>query len=125
MLCIEVKVTNFSFKNYFSVCVLILVTVSHSDLAHYVNGTNMSVEHLADILSEKTRSSSWAAVLKALVTVHHLMVHGDEVSAPHSQPLIISSLLLRRTVSAQLPNILCMSRRIVCYSVTSGGRETQ
>ena len=40
----------------------------------------MSVVHLADILSEKTGSSSWVVVFKALVTVHHLMVYGNEVS---------------------------------------------
>jgi hypothetical protein len=39
----------------------------------------MSVEHLANVLSEKTGSSSWVVVFKALVTVHHLMVHGNEV----------------------------------------------
>ena len=57
-----------------------LVTVSNLDLIQYINGTNMSVVHLADILSEKTGSSSWVVVFKALVTVHHLMVYGNEVS---------------------------------------------
>ncbi|XP_040323055.1 clathrin coat assembly protein AP180-like [Herpailurus yagouaroundi] len=51
-----------------------------ADLIQYVNETNMSVKHLADVLSEKVRSSSWVVVFKALVTVHHLMVHGNEVS---------------------------------------------
>ncbi|KAF3812399.1 hypothetical protein GH733_019535 [Mirounga leonina] len=49
-----------------------------ADLIQYINGTNMSVKHLADILSEKAGSSSWVVVFKALVTVHHLMVHGNE-----------------------------------------------
>lgn len=44
----------------------------------------MSVEHLADVLSEKSGSSSWVVVFKALVTVHHLMVHGNEVSVAYS-----------------------------------------
>ncbi|XP_044767829.1 phosphatidylinositol-binding clathrin assembly protein-like [Neomonachus schauinslandi] len=54
-----------------------------ADLIQYINGTNMSVQHLADILSEKTRSSSWVVVFKALVTVHHLMVHGNERFIQH------------------------------------------
>ncbi|XP_077002124.1 uncharacterized protein LOC143671064 [Tamandua tetradactyla] len=54
-----------------------------ADLIQYVNETNMSVEHLADVLSEKTGSSSWVVVFKALVTVHHLMVHGNERFIEH------------------------------------------
>ena len=80
-ICISGKVTDFGFENFFfSVCVLMLVTVSNLDLIQYINGTNMSVVHLADVLSEKTGSSSWVVVFKALVTVHHLMVYGNEVS---------------------------------------------
>ncbi|XP_055421247.1 phosphatidylinositol-binding clathrin assembly protein-like [Bubalus kerabau] len=54
-----------------------------ADLIQYINGTNMSVVHLADILSEKTGSSSWVVVFKALVTVHHLMVYGNERFIQH------------------------------------------
>ncbi|XP_039078608.1 phosphatidylinositol-binding clathrin assembly protein-like isoform X1 [Hyaena hyaena] len=54
-----------------------------ADLIQYINETNMSVEHLADVLSEKARSSSWVVVFKALVTVHHLMVHGNERFIQH------------------------------------------
>ncbi|XP_058907162.1 uncharacterized protein [Kogia breviceps] len=68
---------------YFSVYILMLVTVSNLDLIQYINGTNRSVEHLADILSEKTGSSSWVVVFKALITVHHLMVHGNERFIQH------------------------------------------
>ncbi|XP_072599642.1 phosphatidylinositol-binding clathrin assembly protein-like [Vulpes vulpes] len=53
------------------------------DLIQYINGTNMSVERLADVLSEKTGSRSWVVVFKALVTVHHLMVHGNERFIQH------------------------------------------
>uniref|UniRef100_A0A8D2HDF3 ENTH domain-containing protein n=1 Tax=Urocitellus parryii TaxID=9999 RepID=A0A8D2HDF3_UROPR len=49
-----------------------------ADLTQYINETNMSVVHLANILSEKTRSNSWVVVFKALITVHHLMVYGKE-----------------------------------------------
>lgn len=68
-----------------------LVTVSNLELIHYINETNMSVKHLADVLSEKTRSSSWVVVFKALVTVHHLTVHGNEVSMLYIQMVIISN----------------------------------
>ncbi|XP_053520474.1 phosphatidylinositol-binding clathrin assembly protein-like [Artibeus jamaicensis] len=54
-----------------------------ADLIQYINETNKSVEPLADVLSEKTRSSSWVVVFKALVTVHHLMVHGNERFIKH------------------------------------------
>nr|XP_051691978.1 phosphatidylinositol-binding clathrin assembly protein isoform X1 [Oryctolagus cuniculus] len=54
-----------------------------ADLIQYVNETNMSVEHLANVLSEKTGSSNWVVVFKALVTVHHLMVHGNERFIQH------------------------------------------
>ncbi|DAA13240.1 TPA: phosphatidylinositol-binding clathrin assembly protein-like [Bos taurus] len=53
------------------------------NLIQYINGTNMSVVHLADVLSEKTGSSSWVVVFKALVTVHHLMVYGNERFIQH------------------------------------------
>nr|KAF6359994.1 hypothetical protein mMyoMyo1_010956 [Myotis myotis] len=48
------------------------------DLTHYINASNMGVKRLADVLSQKAKSSSWVVVFKALVTVHHLMVHGNE-----------------------------------------------
>lgn len=70
-----------------------LVTVSNLALIQYINGTNRSVEHLADILYEKTGSSSWVVVFKALITVHHLTVHGNEVSMASIQRLVISLLL--------------------------------
>ncbi|XP_037676893.1 phosphatidylinositol-binding clathrin assembly protein-like [Choloepus didactylus] len=58
----------------------------HTDirnLIQYINETNMSIEHLADVLSKQTGSSSWIVVFKALVTVHHLMVHGNEHFIQH------------------------------------------
>lgn len=73
----------------------------------------MSVERLADVLSEKTGSRSWVVVFKALVTVHHLMVHGNEVSMLHIAMVIISFLLVQRTVCTQLQNILGLSRLII------------
>ncbi|XP_040121234.1 phosphatidylinositol-binding clathrin assembly protein-like [Oryx dammah] len=54
-----------------------------ADLVQYINRTNMSVVRLADILCEKTGSSSWVVVFKALVTVHHLMVYGNERFIQH------------------------------------------
>lgn len=82
-------VTNYDFENYFSAYILILVIFFNLDLIQYINETNKSVEHLADVLSEKTRSSSWVVVFKALVTVHHLMVHGNEVSMVDIEMVVI------------------------------------
>ncbi|XP_019294897.2 clathrin coat assembly protein AP180-like [Panthera pardus] len=89
-----------------------------ADLIQYVNETNMSVEHLADVLSEKARSSSWVVVFTALVTVHHLMVHGNEVSVLYIQWVILSFLLAQRTVSTQWQNILGLSRLAIFYFAT-------
>nr|KAF6435885.1 hypothetical protein HJG63_012598 [Rousettus aegyptiacus] len=49
-----------------------------ADLTQYVNETNWSVKRLADVLFEKTGNGSWVVVFKALITVHHLMVYGNE-----------------------------------------------
>ncbi|XP_023564232.1 phosphatidylinositol-binding clathrin assembly protein-like [Octodon degus] len=54
-----------------------------ADLTKCVNESNASVEHLANVLSERTGSSSWVVVFKALVTIHHLMVHGNERFIQH------------------------------------------
>ncbi|XP_048192166.1 phosphatidylinositol-binding clathrin assembly protein-like isoform X2 [Perognathus longimembris pacificus] len=38
----------------------------------------MNVERPFNVLLEKTGNSSWVVVFKALITVHHLMIHGNE-----------------------------------------------
>lgn len=43
------------------------------------NETNVNIPQMADTLFERTANSSWVVVFKALVTTHHLMVHGNEV----------------------------------------------
>ncbi|XP_042523457.1 phosphatidylinositol-binding clathrin assembly protein-like [Dipodomys spectabilis] len=49
-----------------------------SSLVKYINGTNMNAERPFNILLEKTGNCSWVVVFKALITVHHLMIHGNE-----------------------------------------------
>nr|XP_036271690.1 phosphatidylinositol-binding clathrin assembly protein-like [Pipistrellus kuhlii] len=49
-----------------------------ADITHYVNTSNMGVKRLAEVLFEKSKNSSWVVVFKALITVHHVMVHGNE-----------------------------------------------
>lgn len=56
---------------------------SPSDLIHCTNELNVSIPHLADTLLERTSSNSWIVVFKALITTHHLMMYGNEVS-PHA-----------------------------------------
>ncbi|CAG11738.1 unnamed protein product [Tetraodon nigroviridis] len=48
------------------------------DLIHCTNELNVSIPHLADTLLERTASSSWIVVFKALITTHHLMMYGNE-----------------------------------------------
>ena len=40
----------------------------------------MSVPEMANHLIERTQSSNWVVVFKALITVHNLMNYGNEVS---------------------------------------------
>nr|XP_045016308.1 clathrin coat assembly protein AP180 isoform X2 [Jaculus jaculus] len=47
-------------------------------LIQATNETNVNVPQMADTLFERATNSSWVVVFKALVTTHHLMVHGNE-----------------------------------------------
>uniref|UniRef100_A0A1A8NG36 Clathrin coat assembly protein AP180 n=1 Tax=Nothobranchius pienaari TaxID=704102 RepID=A0A1A8NG36_9TELE len=40
--------------------------------------TNVNVPQMADTLMERVGNASWVVVFKALITTHHLMVHGNE-----------------------------------------------
>lgn len=46
--------------------------------------TNVNVPQMVDTLMERVGNASWVVVFKALITTHHLMVHGHEVSAEHT-----------------------------------------
>lgn len=50
------------------------------DLIQATNETNVNIPQMADTLFERATNSSWVVVFKALVTTHHLMVHGNEVN---------------------------------------------
>lgn len=41
---------------------------------------NVNIPQLADSLFERTTNTSWVVVFKSLITTHHLMVYGNEVS---------------------------------------------
>lgn len=60
-----------------------LVSLCPLDLIHCTNELNVSIPHLADTLLERTASNSWIVVFKALITTHHLMMYGNEVSKMH------------------------------------------
>uniref|UniRef100_A0A674PNC3 Phosphatidylinositol-binding clathrin assembly protein n=1 Tax=Takifugu rubripes TaxID=31033 RepID=A0A674PNC3_TAKRU len=47
-------------------------------LIHCTNEMNVNIPQLADTLFERTASSSWVVVFKALITTHHLMMYGNE-----------------------------------------------
>uniref|UniRef100_A0A8C2Y6V6 Synaptosome associated protein 91 n=1 Tax=Coturnix japonica TaxID=93934 RepID=A0A8C2Y6V6_COTJA len=49
-----------------------------NDLIQATNETNVNIPQMADTLFERATNSSWVVVFKALVTTHHLMVHGNE-----------------------------------------------
>lgn len=50
------------------------------DLIHCTNEMNVNIPQLADSLFERTTNTSWVVVFKSLITTHHLMVYGNEVS---------------------------------------------
>lgn len=62
----------------FTPCFLCFVPTP--DLIHCTNELNVSIPQLADTLLERTASNSWIVVFKALITTHHLMMYGNEVS---------------------------------------------
>ena len=52
-----------------------------ADLIQCTNEMNVNIPQLADSLFERTTNSSWVVVFKSLITTHHLMVYGNEVSS--------------------------------------------
>lgn len=55
-----------------------------SDLIQATQETNVNVPQMADTLMERAGNASWVVVFKALITTHHLMVHGNEVRLQHT-----------------------------------------
>uniref|UniRef100_A0A3B3IPJ0 Clathrin coat assembly protein AP180 n=1 Tax=Oryzias latipes TaxID=8090 RepID=A0A3B3IPJ0_ORYLA len=47
-------------------------------LVSATNTTNVNIPQMADTLFERSTNASWVVVFKALVTTHHLCVHGNE-----------------------------------------------
>lgn len=59
-----------------------------SDLVHCTNEPNVSIPQLANLLIERSQNTNWVVVFKALITVHHLMCYGNEVSIFIIYPVI-------------------------------------
>lgn len=55
-----------------------------SDLIQATQDTSVNVPQMADTLMERAGNASWVVVFKALITTHHLMVNGNEVSLKHT-----------------------------------------
>ncbi|KAK3544455.1 hypothetical protein QTP86_012438 [Hemibagrus guttatus] len=49
-----------------------------SDLISATNETNVNIPQMADTLFERAMNASWVVVFKALVTTHHMCIHGNE-----------------------------------------------
>lgn len=62
--------TNINFISIFSI----------PDLVHCTNEANVSIPHLANLLIERSQNANWVVVYKSLITVHHLLAYGNEVS---------------------------------------------
>lgn len=50
------------------------------DLLRCTEEPNVSIPTLANLLLERTQNQNWIVVFKSLVTIHHLMCYGNEVS---------------------------------------------
>jgi len=50
------------------------------DLLHCTNEPNVSIPQLANLLIERSQNTNWVVVFKALITVHHMLCYGNEVS---------------------------------------------
>lgn len=70
--CLKFEV-NFIYNSY-------CISSAFIDLIQATNETNVNIPQMADTLFERATNSSWVVVFKALVTTHHLMVHGNEVT---------------------------------------------
>ena len=71
----------------------------YSDLLHCTNEPNVSIPTLANLLIERTQNPNWVVVFKGLITTHHLMCYGNEVSwnnAAHDFLVDITHILVRR-----------------------------
>uniref|UniRef100_A0A8C6T3V5 Synaptosome associated protein 91b n=1 Tax=Neogobius melanostomus TaxID=47308 RepID=A0A8C6T3V5_9GOBI len=47
-------------------------------LVSATNTTNVNIPQMADTLFERATNASWIVVFKALVTTHHMCIHGNE-----------------------------------------------
>ena len=63
------------------------------DLLHCTNEPNVSIPTLANLLIERTQNPSWVVVYKALITTHHLMCYGNEVSTNQRVTRLLGSFL--------------------------------
>lgn len=103
-----------------------------SDLIHCTNEMNVNIPQLADSLFERTTNTSWVVVFKSLITTHHLMVYGNEVSSAPLQNTRLrharfwsTDSLPRRSASSSTwpPGIRCSTSAIswtkVVYKVTT------
>uniref|UniRef100_A0A3Q2YWP7 Phosphatidylinositol-binding clathrin assembly protein n=1 Tax=Hippocampus comes TaxID=109280 RepID=A0A3Q2YWP7_HIPCM len=61
-------------------------------LIHCTNEMNVNIPQLADSLFERTTNTSWVVVFKSLITTHHLMVYGNEVSLTRAHAHTLNTL---------------------------------
>lgn len=76
-----------NFKGYKLKCdfciwavVLNLCFSSFADLVQCTHEPNVSIPQLANLLIERTTHANWVVVFKSLVSIHHMMNYGNEVS---------------------------------------------
>ena len=96
MVCILIKIVCFILSRVLHTFVQGSVSSSYlnwnnfffPDLIHCTNEPNVSIPQLANLLIERSQNANWVVVFKALITVHHLMCYGNEVSIIYSIQVI-------------------------------------
>lgn len=76
-----------------------------TDLIQASQETTINVPQMADTLMERAGNASWVVVFKALITTHHLMVHGNEVSMKKGVDSLMTCLVCCSRNAVKLPTV--------------------
>lgn len=92
-----------------------------SDLVHCTNEPNVSIPHLANLLVERTQNANWVVVYKSLLTVHHLLAYGNEVSGRRWNTKWEINFGLKKKIFEMELQRLCLSNLFWIYICISNG----
>lgn len=85
------------FRSCYEFKLSLCISYSLTDLIQATQESNVNVPQMADTLFERAGNASWIVVFKALVTTHHLMVHGNEVRSKHLITALLTTCIVERS----------------------------